>query len=611
MVSGLFFLLPVLAAPVAAPAAVTAASPQEVTIVGQRSATSDRTADTTVVAGDKIRESPRATTFEAISQESGGVYVSGSAAGIHGVSSGSSGGVHIRGLGGSPNAQVLVVEDAVADYQGIFGHPLPDAFPPFLIDRVVVVKGGDSVLYGTNALGGAIVIRSRWRDHEGVEMESDSAAGSFGALRETAGVLGRWGQWDVAGAVHAFKTDGHRDGAGGANTIGQTNLRYRITPEFSVTLRNKLMRVEGGDPGPVTHPNTDHWFDVWRERVSLDADLSRGPLRLNVIPYANVGVHRLYDGFYSRDTTAGAKSEIVYRLHKSAELLVGASAEGVDGRVENRITGEAPPVRGNASYSLYHQITFKPFSSLSAVFGMRDMYNTAYGTVVPYKAGLRWSIVDGLYVRARASKSFRQPTIRELYLPYPTANPNLKPEHAITSDVGAGYASEHLDVSVTAYRTQAKDLIKYFGAWPSAEVVNIDQIVVRGLEGRVAVERIGPVGMSLTGNVQEVGRYTRQNPSAKMNFAVDVGHEWGAHFIGAGVSGEWVHGLFMADYSRQPIDDVFVMDAALRYRYTSAARGIGIEPYAYLRNVMDHRYAYIANYTMPGFNVLFGLKLRI
>ena len=77
------------------------------------------------------------------------------------------------------------------------------------------------------------------------------------------------------------------------------------------------------------------------------------------------------------------------------------------------------------------------------------------------------------------------------------------------------------------------------------------------------------------------------------------------------MTGEWVHGLYMADYSRQPVDDVFVMDLALRYRYSPGDRRLTLEPYVFLRNLLDRRYAYVAGYPMPGFNVLVGLKVGI
>jgi outer membrane cobalamin receptor len=612
---GLLIVIPLLGAPevLRAMPSDTATDPSalEVRVVGQRPLAKDRTQDATTVAGERLRESPRPSVFEALSPEAADVYVTSRGGGIHGVANGATGAIHIRGLGGSPNSQVLVVEDGVPDYQGIFGHPLPDEFFPFLIDQVMVLKGGDSVLYGTNALGGVILIRDRWRDQPGYELASDSAVGSFGTVQETVGTLGQTGPWDFRGAVHAMKTDGHRAGAGGADLVGQFGVRYRVSRPLEVTLREKALHVTGSDPGPASHPYPNHWFDVWRERLSLEVGLAEGPLRISLIPYVNLGRHELYDGFYSLDYTAGGSLESAYRLHRDAELRVGVATEWVDGKVDNRLSGAPTPVRGLGSYSLYHQLTVRPVKPLSVVFGMRDVYSTAYGLVVVSKAGVHYHLGDGLYLRSRVAQSFRQPTIRELYLPFPTANPNLRPEYALDSDLGGGYLGEHLDVSVTGYRTQAKDLIKYFGAWPTAEVVNIDQVVIWGIEGRVALRSLGPFGLSVTGDWQDVGRFTRQNPDAKLDFTLDVGQQVGPHFLAGSVSGEWVHGLYMADYRRQPIADVFVLDATLRYRQTSVERGVLLEPYLILRNILNLRYAYVADYPMPGFNVLAGLKVGI
>ena len=53
------------------------------------------------------------------------------------------------------------------------------------------------------------------------------------------------------------------------------------------------------------------------------------------------------------------------------------------------------------------------------------------------------------------------------------------------------------------------------------------------------------------------------------------------------------------------------MDFAVRYRYTAQARRVTIEPYLLLRNFLDRRYAYVADYPMPGFNALFGLRVGL
>jgi len=115
----------------------------------------------------------------------------------------------------------------------------------------------------------------------------------------------------------------------------------------------------------------------------------------------------------------------------------------------------------------------------------------------------------------------------------------------------------------------------------------------------------------VAGDFQDVGRFTKQNPRGKVNATVDVGKQFGSHFLGGGVSGEWVHGLYMGDYSRQPIGDVWVMDLSVRYRRDLPERDISIEPYALARNLFDRRYSYVDGYPMSGFNTMAGLKIRM
>ncbi|MDD5222638.1 MAG: TonB-dependent receptor [bacterium] len=581
----------------------------EVEILGRKPISKDKTEDSTQVSGQKLRDSPRPSTLEALSQEAADVYVSGRGA-MHGVSSGASGGIHIRGFGGSPNSQVLMVEDGVPDYQGIFGHPIPDAYVPFLIDEVLVIKGGDSVLYGTNAMGGAILIRNRWREREGYEFLDDSAFGSYSTLRESLSMLGRSGPWDTAAAFTALSTQGHRKGMDGDETIGEAAVQYR-RPDYLLAIRDKLVHLDGADPGPATHPTPDHRFDVWRNNASINITKDTESVHLTAIPYINFGVHRLYDGFYSRDYVGGGKAEADWKIRRSVEALIGLATEQVEGKVKNRISDEKSPVKGSNNTSLYHQLSLWPVGPITLVLGAREFWSSKYGFAFLYKAGGRWEITDGLFLRARVARNFRQPTIRELYLPFPTANPALKPEFSRNWDFGGGWESGRLEISCMGYVSEADNLIKYFGVWPSAEVVNIDHITIPGVEASVGLKRLGPVSLFITGDWQDIGRYTRQNPDGKLDFTLEAGKDFSEHFLGGSLSGEWVHGLYMADYSRQPINDVFTMDLAFRYRYDLRERGLTLEPYLFLRNFLDRKYAYIKDYPMPGFNILIGLKMEI
>jgi len=587
-------------------------SPEFKTVVTDKKPISkDATGDATQVDGQKLKDSSAGSLFEALARESADIHVTGRGVALHGVASGASGGITIRGLGGSPNTQILVIEDGVPDCQGIFGHPIPDAYVPFLIDKTLVVKGGDSVLFGSNAMGGVIVIKSKWLKDDGYEIENDAAYGSYSTLRESLSALARSGPWGAAAAFTMLETDGHRQGTGGTSVVGQLAGQVLFPSGIALTLRNKVIHIEGSDPGPASHPLADHWFDVWRDSASLRLGVEEGPLKPGMILYLNAGLHRLYDGFLSRDYTAGAAAETDLRLHRVIGLLLGLAVEGVTGDVENRVTGERPDVEGLVDFSFYNQVTLTPVAPLTLVIGTRELYSTTCGFELLYKAGLRWDIWRGLFVRSRVARNFRRPTLRELHLPFPTANPDLKPELSLNWDVEAGFAAEHVEISCTGYRTQARNMIKYFGAWPSAEVVNIDEIVVWGVEASLGLTRLGPVSLLVSAGWQDVGRYTRQNPEAKLDAQISAEHAFGPHVVAGSAAATWVHGQYMENYGRRPIDDAFVMDLTLRYRYTTAGRGIALEPYLFLRNVLDRRYAFIEDYPMPGFNILVGLKLGI
>ena len=579
-------------------------------VKGKKNSVKDVTGDSSVIEGEKVRKGKGETFFESVGREDADIYVTSRGGGIHGVGSGASGGIHIRGLGGSPNTQILIVEDGVADYQGIFGHPIPDAYVPYLIDSVVIVKGGDSVLYGSNAMGGVISIKSKWRNIDGYELRSDSSFGSFWTMREGLTLLGKNKHLSYNGAISYLSSQGHRDGAGGKSFVGQSGIRYSFSPEVKITLKDKVIHIEGQDPGPASHPYYEHWFDVWRNMFSFALEGNGDKLSPSMIAYLNYGNHRLYDGFHSDDFIWGGKSEIKFALHKMVEILLGIDATGNYGNVENRITDEKEDIKGFCDFAFYNQITLVPFSKLRIVLGSRELINTMWGFVPLYKGGFLWNFYRGFYLRSRVSRNFREPTIRELYLPYPTANPSLKPEYSLNWDFGAGFDSNHLIFSVTGFMTYVENMIKYFGAWPSAEVVNIDKTTIWGVEGKAGFKDIGPVSFLFSINWQDVGRYTKQNPSLKLDASLEAGHSFSKVRIEGGISMEWVHGIYMENYSRKRIPDAFVMDANFRLR--TKIRGMfSVEPYMIFRNILDRSYAYIEDYPMPGFSVFGGIVMEV
>jgi len=444
-----------------------------------------------------------------------------------------------------------------------------------------------------------------------MRLENDAAYGSFNTFRERATLLSRSGKADVVSAFSAFTTDGHRDGTGGNSVAGQLGGRVHLPGPGTVAFRDKIIQLDGGDPGPDIHPYTDHRFDVLRNTFSALLDYPTNTLHLKVVPWLNGGEHRLYDGFFSRDYTAGAVAECSDAfLKRRIQLLVGTAGEYVDGTVLNRISDTVTPVKELSSAGLYGQITAQPGLGLTGVCGGRLHHSNRYGSVPLYKAGLNWDPAESFSMHTRLTKNFRQPTLRELYLPFPVANPDLRPEIAVNWDAGMDVKTGRLRFGVTVFKTWATDMIKYFGEWPTAEVVNIDKLEIRGVEGECTLDPMGPFAAFVTASWQDVGRFTKQNPDAKVNGRISYISQRENGQLELAVTGEWVHGLYMNNYKRDPLDNVFFIDVSARYR-THGRGGIQLEPYCIVRNMLNSRYEYIHYYPMPGINFLAGLTLKV
>ena len=79
----------------------------------------------------------------------------------YGVGPDGGGSVNIRGQGGKPNSGLLVLINGHPDIMGLFGHPLPDVYGIDEIDQVEILAGPTSTVFGSNAMGGVINIKTR------------------------------------------------------------------------------------------------------------------------------------------------------------------------------------------------------------------------------------------------------------------------------------------------------------------------------------------------------------------------------------------------------------------------------------------------------------------
>ena len=111
---------------------------------------------------------------------------------------------------GLPTSGLLVLIDGHPQSMGLMGHPIADAYQSMLVERVEVVRGPASVLYGSNAMGGVVNIVTRRMQSDGIKTDVDVAAGSYGTFKAEVANRVRRGRFSSTVTASYNRSDGHR-----------------------------------------------------------------------------------------------------------------------------------------------------------------------------------------------------------------------------------------------------------------------------------------------------------------------------------------------------------------------------------------------------------------
>jgi vitamin B12 transporter len=155
----------------------------EVVVTGSRMQTDVRHLSQTVTVVDrsKIAGSLQPNVMPVLSEQVPGLFVTSRGIMGYGVSGGAAGNISLRGLSGS-SSRFLVLIDGHPQYAGIFGHPITDSYQSFMTERVEVLRGPASMLYGSNAMGGVVNIVTRKMQDDGVKTNMHVGYGSYNTL---------------------------------------------------------------------------------------------------------------------------------------------------------------------------------------------------------------------------------------------------------------------------------------------------------------------------------------------------------------------------------------------------------------------------------------------
>jgi outer membrane cobalamin receptor len=555
-----------------------------------------------VISGDAlaIDRTGARTAFDAVERLVPGAFVTHRGVLGYGISTNGTGEISIRSVGESPNADVLIVVDGRPDFQGEMGHPLPDFFSLTDVSRVSVTEGPASVLYGSNAMGGVVEI-DPIEPSEHNETRLTASLGSFltGQYRlANGGTLGRFSYNFTGGVSH---TDGDRDDSHFREGDTSLSLGYEFSNHWKGTLDGRYGWFYVEDPGPVGDPSEANSATVGRGGFSASAIDTYGWTYGYVRVFGSYGRNFISDGFRSTDDATGVRADQTFVLNPTLLLDVGTD--------DMHYGGEAHTEPGDVSYGTHYineeagfaRLQWLPLRRLRLNAGYRYQENSQFGGISVPEAGASFSFSERYSIGFDASRGFRNPTLRELYL-FPAPNPNLKPETMWNYQATFhAQPSRRFRTWSTVYYASLRDLIVVLGNYPNLVTLNDGNAVNRGVEFNSEWNPLGRV------RVQAGYAYLRSTnlaplvPANKFNYSVAIP----VRRLTVDISGISA-GRRYADTTRTTYLGSYT-DATLRLSYPLGERA---SVFALVDNLLNRRYEFLQGYPMPGINAAGGFTLK-
>ena len=596
----------------------------EVVVTGTRNETDVRHLSQTVsvVNRNKISQALQPSLLPVLTEQIPGLFVTSRGVMGYGVSGGAAGSISLRGLSGG-TARLMVMIDGHPQYAGIFGHPIADAYQSFLAERVEVLRGPASVLYGSNAMGGVVNIVTRKMQEDGVKTNLRAGYGSWNTLETELTNRIRKGRFSSVVSGSYNRTDGHRADMGFEQYGGYAKLGYEVTDNWNLRGDVNVTHFNASYPGPVDAPLLDGDQRITRGMTSFAVENRYEKTSGAVSFFYNWGDHWINDGytpsegetpqddrFNSRDNMMGVSLYQSTQFFKGNRITLGfdwfrygghAWSEYVSG--EN--IGTTSELVDKHEDELAGYIDFRQDigSWLTFNAGLRADHHSRVGLEWVPQAGLAFHLPHAIELKASASKGFRYPILREMYM-FPPQNPDLQPESMWNYELAFSQRlmEGRLTYGVNLFYIDGKNLIQTLPNPNGSGMLNQNsgEIENTGVEIQAAY-RINRQ-WSVDGNYSflHMENPVIAAPEHKLYAGANFSH--GRWNVSTGI--QYVEGLYTSVGENENKENFVLWNLRASFR---ACKWLDI--WARGENLLAQKYEINAGYPMPGATVMAGFNL--
>ena len=408
--------------------------------------------------------------------------------------------------------RTLIMIDGVPVFNPNSGFD-PSWIPVSVIERVEIVKGPASALYGANAFGGVINVitrsGSKFADHS-TEIQANLRYTSYpveSTRRLTTspslslGGIGEGWQYFFSGQVShepdalTYTGNTNLDAFGKATIRATENIEVTVSSLFSSD-QNQIAVANSSEPveNKFVHLST---VTKYKPHQDLEVNLK---LHLNTFRHYLDYTDAL-DSYENEATSYGATAQVSAVPFSNHFFLAGTSVVRDSGLLETKGYDYStfPPTTSPAgwqdkhqtTYSVYMQDQYTGFGKLFPLIGIRYDKNSLYGHAISPRAGLSFAMNDSVSIYTAVGRAFRAPIFNESYINgfSKIGNPDLKAETATTYEIGLKMGFQATQNQLSFFSENIKKKINLVPSGSFSTYANSREAWIHGveLEGSIAV----------------------------------------------------------------------------------------------------------------------------
>ena len=545
--------------------------------------------------------------------------------GVQTVTTGAPGSATSVFIRGANSGHTLLLIDGMRVGSATLGEPSLSRLPLSQVERVEILRGPASAMYGSDAIGGVIQVFTR-PTAEGVQANASVNAGSYDTYEANAGIVFRNG--GISGSLRAghMKSDGFdslndpTNSAANPDKDGYHNNNVTASLAYAFDQNNEIgtsafysdgeNQYDGAYYDALFTPHPDYNFRN-RNKISGATIFSNNRLTQNWSSKLQLGRSKddstNFDGPTSQSEFNTRQDQISWqndiRLDSQKFLL---AIERLDQKVDTT-TSYAVAERTIDSFVAGWTGVFASNHRLQA--NGRFDSNSQFGDKTTGNLGYGYQISDLWRVRSSIGTAFKAPTFNDLYYPdsFGTrGNPNLSPETSRSAEIGINRDTQKGTLAFTLYKTEIKDLISWEEYAPYAwSPTNIGQANIKGLTLNGKQQYGATTVRASYDYLDAVDKATNKQLVLRAKNMATMGVE---HIIGDSRLAAEIQGV--SPRYNNATNTVKLAGYSLVNLRVEKTLGSGLTLLVKANNVLDKTYEVRDGYATAGRNLFVGLNFR-